>query len=151
MIASILGLLIISKTERFDRWLEKFILSPSLSDQMEHMGVEERREYRFGNLYALCQYAKKTLDTAHTKNKENVILLPPNEYLRSINSGFNFPEPIAFYYHTGGIKSVWTTSPNVEDANWTFLPRGQGSIVLVPISKEELHKLLITYKKYNPI
>ncbi len=149
MIASILGILIISKTERFERWLDRFILSPSLSDQMERTGVEERKEYRFGNLYALVQYAKKTMDTAHTKN--NVILLPPNEYMRSIKSGFDFPEPLSFYYHTGGIKAVITTSPNVEDANWTFVPRGQGSVALVPITKEELHQLLITYKKYNPI
>jgi hypothetical protein len=148
-----LGIMIFFKTDYYTLWLNKYIMNPNteLSDQMEKTSVEERKEYRYGNLYTMCQYMKKTLDTTTFKPHEPIVLLPPNDFL--VAQGvtlFHMPEPAEFYYHTG-IKTVWTTSPDVAKASWALVASSKTSIAMVPIkSKEDLDKLLDLYKKYKP-
>ena len=151
LVVVIIGVLIFFKTEYYSNWLETHVKAPPIEDQLDHTSIEQRMEYRFNNLYRLCQYMKKTLDTTKFKNGEVVILLPPNDYIHSVGSdAFHLPEPAEFYYHTG-LKTVWTTSPDVEKANWWINVQAKNNVSFVPIrSKEELHAILETYKKFKP-
>ena len=150
---SVLGILLFFKSDYYSRWLDVFILpeNTKIEDQFQKTGVEERKEYRFGNLYSLCQYMKKTLDTTAFRNGGAIVLLPPNDYLKAKGvEVFHMPEPAEFYYHIG-IKTVWTTSPDVDKANWAIVISGKNSIAFIPIrSAEERKALLETYKNYKP-
>lgn len=150
---AVFGLLIFFKAEPYQNWIDRFILNPNtvLSEQFTKKTYEERKEYRFGNLYMLVDYIKKNLDTTSFKTKEPLILLPPNDYLKSVGvDAFSLPEPSIFYYHSG-VKAVWTTSPNVEQANWVIIPAGANNVAFIPIrSKEELHQHLQTFSNFKP-
>ena len=140
------------KTEFITNWLGRFIFPEDnpMTDQFDRTDIEERRARRFGNTYMLCQYMTKTLDTSKLKTNEPIILLPPNAYLKSVGSAFNLPEPAEIYYHCG-LKTVWTTSPDVEKANWAVVAMGKGNIAFVPLtSKDQLQELLNTYKNFKP-
>ncbi len=148
-----LGVMMFFKTDYYTLWIDKYIMNPSttLSDQMERTSAEQRKEYRYGNLYVMCQYMKKTLDTTSFKTKEPIVLLPPNDYLTAQGiTLFHMPEPAEFYYHTG-IKTVWTTSPDVQQANWALIPSGKTSIAMMPLkTAEDRNRLLDMYKNYKP-
>ena len=150
---SVFGILFFFKSEYYSRWVEVFILpeNTKIEDQFARTGVEERKEYRFGNLYALCQYMKKTLDTTKYKNGGAIVLLPPNDYLRAKGvQDFPMAEPAVFYYHIG-IKTVWTTSPDVDKANWAVVASGKSSVAFIPIRTDAERKALLeTYKNYKP-
>lgn len=152
LIVSAFGILIFFKTETYTRWIDTFILNPNtpISEQFEKTGVEERREYRYQNVYRLCQYIKKTLDTSRFKD-EPKILLPPNKYLEAVGQkALHMPEPAEFYYHTGLI-TLWTTSPEVQKANWAIYADDKGNISFMHIdSPQQLQMLLATYKNYKP-
>ena len=147
------GILLFFNTEYYTKWKEVFLLNPNtkIEDQFDHTSVEERKEYRFGNTYSLCQYMKKTLDTTKYKKGGAIVLLPPNDFLKAKGvDAFHMPEPAEFYYHIG-IKTVWTTSPDVNKANWAIVLNGKNSLAFVPISTpEQLNALLETYKNYKP-
>ena len=153
MIVSVIGILILFQTEFYQHWFTVYLFPADnpMMGQFDRMSLEERRQYRFGNTYQLCTFIKKTLDTTKIKNKETIILLPPNDYLKSKHVDmFHLPEPAEFYYHTG-LKTVWTTSPDVENANWVILPQGNNSLTFLPIqSKEQLHAILDSFKKFKP-
>lgn len=147
------GIMLFFNTDYYTLWKDKYLMNPntSIEDQMNKTSVEERKEYRFGNLYTLCQYMRKVLDTTSFKTPEPIVLLPPNAYLDAQGiTVFHMPEPAEFYYHIG-IKTVWTTSPDVQKANWALVPSSKSSVAMLPIKdKETLNKLLETYKNYKP-
>lgn len=153
LVVSVAWLIIFFNTKYYSAWIDKYILNPGtlLSDQMDRTSVEERKEYRFGNLYKLCQYMQKTLDTTTFKNGEPIVLLPPNEYLAAKGiDAFRMPEPAEFYYHIG-VKTVWTTSPDVQKANWAIVASSKESLAFVPIrTAEQRRQLLDLYKNYKP-
>ncbi len=152
-IIAVFGLLLFFKTDYYANWIDRFILNPNttVEEQMSKTSVEERKEYRFGNLYTLCQYMKKTLDTTSFKNGEPIVLLPPNDYLKAKGvETFHMAEPAEFYYHIG-VKTVWTTHPDAQKANWAIIVTGKNNIAFIPIrTTAERQQLLDMYKNYKP-
>lgn len=110
--------------------------------------TEDIRKERWGGTYLVS----KMIQDYFVKNniKDPLVLMEPNAYLKEqkiIN--FSMPEPIIFYYFTG-IKTVWTNSKNVKDADYVayLTPRG---VVIEPISSPaQLQQILEKYKNYTP-
>lgn len=150
---AVVGLAIFFKTETYSRWIDTFILNPNtpIEDQFAITTLEERKAYRYQNLYTLTKYIQHTLDTTKIRNAQTVVLLPPNDYLKSKGiEVLSMPEPTVFYYHTG-LKAVWTTSTDVDKANWVIVPSGRSNVAFVPIrSKEELQAILSEFSKFKP-
>src|SRR6185437_16277281 len=96
----------------------------SISEQVSHLSVEERMQYRFGASYGVYQAIVKMVKSANDPNP--IILIPTNSYVRAMKVGgdFNMVEPAVFYYFTG-LKGVIATSPDVDRANWVLLVEGQ--------------------------
>jgi hypothetical protein len=134
-----------------NEWLNTKIFNDhfSISDQAEHLGVEERMEYRFGNSYLAYQAIIKTI-AANANPKDVVLLLPPASYIREqkVEGGFDSPEPAVFYYFTA-IKGVIWKSPEVEKANWAFVADNHRMYLRKINNKEELNSYLQIYKKYD--
>lgn len=146
------GIMVFFKTDYYALWLERYITNPDYNEQMKHASVEERRQWRYGNTYIICQYIKKTLDTTSYKpGGEPIVLLPPNDYLAAHNiTAYKLAEPAEIYYHIG-VVTLWTTSPDVNKANWALIAKNNADIAMVPIrSKEQLQQLLDMYKNYKP-
>lgn len=153
MVGSIIGMLILFNTDFYQHWFTIYLFPAEtpITEQFQKTSLDQRKERRYGNTYNLVTFIKKTLDTSKFNKSEPIILLPPNNYLASKHLDmFHLPEPAEFYYHSG-IKSVWTTSPDVEKANWVILPQGTASLVFVPItSPAQLHEILDSFKKFKP-
>lgn len=134
-------------------WLGHFILAGgnSLAWQMENRSVEQRKAFRYGNLYMLCNLVANTIDSNNVNHDDVLVLLPPTRYLYAHNVNvFAMPDPSAFYCLTH-LKSVWITSPDVNRANWVILPGGRNSITLVPIvSDQQRSQLLDSFAKFTP-
>lgn len=147
------GIMAFFKADYYQAWLDRYIMPEhtKVSDQMERTSAEERKEYRFGNMYSLCKYMKNMLDTTSFKTKEPVVLLPPNAYLAAKCQQMpHLAEPAEFYYHCG-IKTLWTTSPDVQKANWALVVTSNGGIAFTPIrNQQQLNDLLTLYKDYKP-
>jgi hypothetical protein len=148
-----LGILAFCKTGLFSYWYDNYLGNPSMdvSVQMARTKVEERKEYRYGNLYNLCKFITGTLDTSKSKKGEPIILFPPNAYFRANGVDlFTMPDPSQFYYFTH-MKSVWTTSPDVNKANWIVLPKGKNSLCFIPIQSDgQRRAMLDSFKRYKP-
>ncbi|NDC42772.1 MAG: hypothetical protein EBZ77_14690 [Chitinophagia bacterium] len=149
LVIGVFTILLSTKTEIYTHWLDNFIMQPDIDVQFQHMSVEERREYRFNNLYSLSKYVKQTLDTIKG-GPEPVVLLPPTKYLQANGIDYlGMPEPVVFYYHTGH-KAVWTNSPTVRKANWALVKTDK-SVALVPLKDpRQLDQLLAIYKDFKP-
>ena len=134
-------------------WLNTYILDPenSFITQWSKTSVEERKAYRYGNLYILCQLITNTLQSNKIDPDKVLILFPPNRYLTDCGvTVFSMPDPSTFYCLTH-IKSVWTTSPDVQQANWVLLPGGNNSITLKPIKTDaDRNQVLASFSKYTP-
>lgn len=148
-----LGIMAFFGSDYYQGWLDRYIMPEhtKVADQMERMSVEERKEYRFNTLYTLCKYMKNMLDTTSFKAGEPIVLLPPNAYLAAKCQQMpHLAEPAEIYYHCG-IKSVWTTSPDAQKANWAIVVTQDGGIAFTPLrTKEQRDQLLNLYKDYKP-
>ncbi len=115
--------------------------------QVHHLGIEERRELRFGPSYGFYR------DLAIQFNENNIqnvtILLPPNDYVHAMDfANLLIPEPAEFYYFTG-INAVSKSSPNVRDANWALVA-AHGKVWMNRVkSGGQLDSLLTLYNPYN--
>ena len=134
-------------------WLNTYILNPSnsMTRQLDKTSVEERKLYRYGNLYNLSKFIHRTLDTSTRKVDYNLILLPPNAYLKAHDvTSFTMPDPSEFYYLTH-LRSVWTNSPDANKANWAIVVQGKNMIGFLRIvSDEQRTAILDSFNKFKP-
>jgi hypothetical protein len=149
--ASCFLLLLFLKSEMYGNWFDQKVWIPkeAIDEQMEHLAMKDRLEMRIGKQYYMMEQIMAVLDKAHEKNP--VILLPPNEYLRKQNiTDLIIPEPSQFYYYTG-LHAVWTSSPDVRKANWALIIQN-GNMRFEKIENQQmLDQLLNSYKGYNTI
>ncbi len=133
----------------YNEWLFGKIINTnnSIIDQAQNLGVQFRRQYRFGGTYITLMDMKRFLEKHNAKGVK--LLLPNNDYLRAINvPEFDMPEPAVFYYFTG-INAVWANSPDVESANWVILITKKTDIRIMQVkSKPQLDSLITIYKKF---
>jgi hypothetical protein len=132
----------------YNTWINTKIFGDNIDYQISHMGVEDRRTSRYGYPYVVYQnVSHKVTDPKHA-----IILMPPNDYLKTLNvKQFVTPEPATFYYYTGLI-CVLPNSPNADSANWELLVNSDQQIMLRKItSKGHLDTLLAFYRKYKQI
>ncbi len=147
-LAEIAIIVLLYQVPVYNAWFHERILTPrfSFDQQLKHLGLEERKEARYGHSYIVYKDIVRDL----TGIKNTVILLPPNEYLREMGiAGLEMVEPALFYYYTG-VNSVTAYSPNAGAAGWALITKGYGNIWLKKINtKPQLDSLLEIYKKYK--
>lgn len=155
LVACLIALKLFFSVEIYSDWVDRYLMKPDVTDQYTKTDIKERFQERFGSIYQLIEMMHTTIDTSTEKN--NIILLPPNTYLQSLKlNNLSLPEPAVFYYLSGfnypkGFKTVWTTSPDVENANWAIIAVPKRGLSIVKIKgKDELHQLLNAYKNYIP-
>ena len=130
----------------YNTWMENKIFTISnLSEQMEHLDIEERRESRYGYSYMVFK------DVASKIGKNNAtLLIPPQKYLDANAVKVSEVEPSLFYYYTG-VNAVTVTSPKVLTANWALISDKRGQISLIPLNDRRTTDSLVTYlKQYQP-
>lgn len=104
---------------------------------------------RFGISYTICMKIKAYVEKKHVVNP--VILFEPNSYYRdSLHMQIRVPEPAVFYYYTG-LKGVWTTSREVNKANYLVRISQKGVNLDQIKSPEQLQQILARYQKFTPI
>ncbi len=147
-LAEITVILLLYNIPSYNNWFYDRILTPhfNFSKQLEHIGIEDRKELRYGHSYIV--YLDIVRDLKNIKN--TVLLLPPNDYLHEMGiNDIDMVEPALFYYFTG-VNSVNANSPNVHNANWALVAKGYGDIWLKKINtKQQLDSLLELYKQYK--
>jgi len=147
--ASVLGLLILYKTEFITTWLDTHIVNPSTTEQFDHTSIEERREMRYATTWSICKYMEKTLADAKVDPSQVIVLQAPNDYFKAQHSQIHLAEPAEFYYHCG-IHTIWTTAPNVNKATWVLMPDPKVGLIFAPVDQQHLQALLDTFKNYKP-
>lgn len=149
---SIVLIMIIFSVPLNNTWLNQKIFNENFSifDQAQHLGVEERMQYRFGSAFITYQEIVRTINANNNNSLSNVLmLLPPAEYIREVKvEGYDAPEPAVFYYFTG-IKGVIAKSPNIDSANWAFVAEDHRMWLKKVNDKNYLNKLVSIYKKYD--
>jgi hypothetical protein len=142
---SVLILIVFLAIPVYNDWMNTKLLGDNIFQQMGHMKLEERKMSRYGFSYVIYQNIAKRV----TDPKNAVILMPPEEYLKTINvKKFASPEPATFYYYTG-LVSVWANSPDVGRANWELMVRGDQQIAIRKITdRRNLDSIVTFYKKY---
>jgi hypothetical protein len=150
LIAALLAIVIYFATPYYHGWLMVRIFNPHLSIayQAQHLDVETRKELRFGAIYVNYRKLVGIIENAHVRDP--LILLPPNDYLHSVNVGdFESVEPAEFYYLTG-MRSVYPNSPGVEAANLSLTFNGKDNKLVVKRIRnmDDLNRLLTLYKPY---
>ncbi len=148
---SVVSILLYFAIPFYNDWLKVRILNPHLSIffQAQNMDINTRKEMRYGNPYLIAMQASKILEKANVQDP--VILLPPSGFLKTRNI-YDFDiDPPVFYYFTG-IRSVFATSPGVEEATSALIPNNLNKIVLKKIyNRQELDKLITIYKPFSPL
>jgi len=146
----VFAIIIFFNNDTYNNWLNRFLLNPDITEQFGRLDMKTRMEDRYGSPFKLMEMLKERIDTSANK-ENNVVLLPPNTYIRAQHiENFSLPEPAVFYY-LSGIKSVWTTSPDVKKANWAILAvPGKGLSITKLRDSNDVNQLLQIYKNYKP-
>lgn len=127
-------------------WLNERVLTfvQSLDDDLDKMSLEERRIVRWGATYTDARSIKKYLDSIKVKNQ--LLLIPPKEYVNAYFTSAIVPEPIIFYYFAG-LKTALPSSKNVYDANCAIVVEN-GSFGLKELrSRQSVDTVLLMYKQ----
>jgi hypothetical protein len=114
--------------------------------KLSEMTDERMREMRYGKQYILANMLVQTL----AKEKDVTVLLEPNNYYRQNGIDMIVPEPIVFYYYTSGrLKAVWTSSKDLYKAKYLVRITPQLELAIVPLnSKADIDKVVAEYKNY---
>ncbi|HTI07089.1 MAG TPA: hypothetical protein VL832_01000 [Puia sp.] len=120
-----------------------------LKEKDDTAGIEGRMTARFGLNYTICAKVKEYMTKKKIVNP--VILFEPNSYYRdSLHIQVRVPEPAVFYYYTG-LKGVWTTSAEVNKANYLVRISKKGVNLDQIRTPEQLQQILARYQKFTPI
>src|SRR5258708_6537770 len=112
-------------------------------------GIQSIMTGRFGLPYTICMSVKEVI--TKKKVKDAVILFEPNSYYRdSLHMQIRVPEPAVFYYYTG-LKGVWTTSAEVNKANYLVRISSKGVNLDEIKSPAQLQQILTNFRKFTPI
>ena len=133
----------------YNNWFNTKIFNDNItiSEQSEHLGIEERMMYRFGMTYNIFQGVLQRMRQAH--DTDAIILLPPIPYVnkQGPENGFAMAEPDIFYYFTG-LKGDVANSPDVQQSKYALLVENH-HMILKPIpDKQFLDSLIALYKPY---
>ncbi|MCW3121427.1 MAG: hypothetical protein JWQ38_919 [Flavipsychrobacter sp.] len=131
----------------YNNWMENKIFTISnLSEQMNMLGIEDRRDSRYGYSYMVF----KDIAGKIGKLKDATLLIPPQKYLDANAVKINEVEPSLFYYYTG-VNAVSVMSPKVLTATWALISDKKGQVSLIPLSDKKSTDSLVTFlKKYQP-
>lgn len=129
----------------YNNWLYNKVLNNNFLSEVKYLSPEARNIRRFGYSYTVYE----DIQSAVQNYNNAMILMPPNEYVKSKKvKELVIPEPAVFYYFTG-IKSVWANSPGAALANWVVLVNGPGEMVVKRMSFiHNPDSLLADYRKY---
>lgn len=144
---AIAAIVLVCNFPAYSEWVQNKISTVvNINNLAQHLNVEERKEARYGYSYTVFRDIKENI----AKEKDAVILLPPDDYLQDMKITYlNMVEPSVFYYFTG-VKGVNVTSPQVRSANWALVAQGYGRITLQKINtREQLDSQLVLYRKYQ--
>lgn len=120
-----------------------------LKEKDDTASIENIMTGRFGLNYTICVKVKEYMTKKKIANP--VILFEPNSYYRdSLHIQVRVPEPAVFYYYTG-LKGVWTTSAEVNKANFLVRISKKGVNLDQIRSPEQLQQILARYQKFTPI
>ena len=120
-----------------------------LKEKDDTAGIEGIMTGRFGLNYTICAKVKEYMTKKKIVNP--VILFEPNSYYRdSLHIQVRVPEPAVFYYYTG-LKGVWTTSAEVNKANYLVRISKKGVNLDQIRTPEQLQQILARYQKFTPI
>lgn len=102
----------------------------------------------WGNGYSISDYLKNYFEEYNIEDP--VVLFQPNEYYYKNNINFKAPEPVMYYYFTGGFKALWTSSDSVYTATHLVKVDEKGEMKLYRVaSKKQITQFLEEYKDYN--
>jgi hypothetical protein len=151
-VISFLTIVLILNTEYYKVW---FVDKPMQywadfqKEKDDTSGIEDIMKGRFGVSYTICMKVKEFI--AKKKVSNPVILFEPNSYYRdSLHIQIRVPEPAVFYYYTG-LKGVWTTSGEVNKANYLVRISKKGVNLDEIRSPAQLQQILTNYQKFTPI
>jgi hypothetical protein len=150
LVVAIIILAFVYRVPLYNFWFKNNILNYKvILEQSKYMGLEERKNIRFGNSYIMYRQMAEILKKQG--GPDPIILLPPDDYIQQYGiKDFHIVEPLEFYYFTG-LRAVTIESKDVERATWTLSPAKDQPLVLTRIpSAEELGKLIAVYKKFLP-
>jgi hypothetical protein len=136
----------------YKEWMYRRVLVPDENGdifyQAQHLGIEERKQFRYGGSYAFFQSLAVQFSSNNITNV--TIFLPPNDYIALMKiPDLLIPEPAVFYYFTG-LNAVNKNSPNVRTANWALAVQDTGHIFMNRIKgPQDIDVLLRLYKNYQ--
>jgi hypothetical protein len=141
----VLAIVLLFTIPVYNSWLYGKVLNENIANDVAHLNIEDRRVERFGYSYTVFSDVAQVL----ARFKNVVVLLPPNDYVKTkMAHGFVVPEPAVFYYFTG-LKSVCANSADVSLANWALIVRGDANIVVRKMSMiPNADSLLDVYRQY---
>jgi hypothetical protein len=146
---SIFCIIIFFNLPLYNSWLHERVLTfvENIDDDLENMSIEDRRVRRWGATYTDAISIKKYLDSSHVKNQ--LLLIPPKEYVHAHFATAIVPEPIIFYYFAG-LKTALPSSKNVYDANCALVIE-HGSFGLKELmTRKSVDSVLLMYKQVKP-
>lgn len=142
-VAAVFIVIIFFNIEVYDNWYNERIseFSARIADEVDNTDYEWRRQYKWGGAYELANFCK----TKMKADTDQLLILPPQEYVKQINSQLLVPEPITLYYWTG-IRAVYPTHKDAVKGKYALYIEN-GNVMLVKIPNAEVFEML--KKKYN--
>ena len=149
-VVALLGIVIFYHYDIYEYWYQeraKRNFNLMLEEYGEDLSEEELKQQGWGPAYSVATAVAKYFEENKIKNP--TVLLEPNEYVNK-TAGFKLPEPVVFYYFTGGkVKAVWASNKGVAAAQYILYIKPQGLSIQPIRNKEELNSILNTYKPYK--
>ncbi len=148
-VAAVVILEIMYSVPSYNTWFNTKIFNEniSISDQSEHLDVEERMQYRFGGSYNIFQSIKQMLKSQN--DTDAIILLPPIPYVNQVGAerGFTMCEPDIFYYFCG-LKGDVANSPDVQQSKYALVIENHKVGLKKITDKHYLDSLIALYKPF---
>jgi hypothetical protein len=117
-----------------------------IKDLDNYQDIETRKEMRWGYGYYWLVKIKAYLKD----DSEAIVLLPPNDYIETINPAQALPEPTVAYYYTNGLKTSWGTTDYAYKCTYFYRPSKDVGPSVVPITRRtQIDTLLQLYKGYT--
>jgi hypothetical protein len=147
-VVSIFYIVIFFKIPTNNEWVHDRVLNflESIHDDLDKMGIEERRIARWGATYTDARTIRDFLDSIHIKKP--LLLIPPKDYVDVYFKGSIIPEPLVFYYFSG-LKTAFPTSKNVYSANCAIVVDNGAFGLRELTSKASIDSVLFMYKHPN--
>lgn len=135
--------------EFYKQWLDQRVVGPlkNISNDLAYMETNERLTMRLGSSYvgsvSIADWVRK-----NGKEKDPLVLMPPNDYVKEHKLDFPVPEPAIFYYYTG-MKSIGANNKGVEKANYAVVFTNGNNLQIIPLDAATRAEVITLFKKYK--